>query len=216
MKQVQETTVPRKFDKVLSLGRACDTAFQIRRHFKQREAYPFDWLVTPYPALINLLERDFSGFLLDENLQADGKYVVDKGSGIAMMHDFETPALYQQTLDVVRAKYQRRIKRWLSLVNGGASILFVRSQQYVDHNNLGEEQSRALLKLLQQKYKNAKVHLLVQNPPGAAIPEVVEKNFWLLQLKPPDPWEWSGDDAAWSEMFQRVKRSMGRLRRGWR
>lgn len=156
--------------------------------------------------MTELIERDFSDFLMGENLTVEGKYVVDKKFGVSMLHDFENPILYQQTIDVVRAKYQRRIKRWLSVVNSSSSILFVRSQQYVGSNNIGEENARSLLKLLQKKYKNAKVHLLVQNPPGAEIPEVAEDDLWLLQLKAPDPWEWSGDNAAWLEMFQRVHR----------
>ena len=127
MKQPKKTIASGKFDKVLSLGHSCDTAFQIRRNFKQGEAYPFDWLMTPYPVLMELIGRDFSGFLMDENLEAAGKYVVDKKHGISMLHDFEDPNLYEWDVDVVRAKYQRRIKRWLSVVQTD-SLLFVRSQ----------------------------------------------------------------------------------------
>jgi hypothetical protein len=193
-----------KFDKVLSVGHACDTAFQIRRHFVQTEAYPFDWLTTPLTGLAALIEHDFAGFLDEGNLTPAGKYLRDTKYEVRFLHEFPDPTRFKENLAEVRAKYQRRIRRWLSVMKPGASVLFVRSEQFVNAANVNEEKARALLKLLQTKYKAVKIHLLVQNPPPAGIPEIVEDNLWLLQLKVPEPWIWSGDDAAWSEMFRRV------------
>jgi hypothetical protein len=205
MKASWPTAPRRKFDKILSLGQACDTAYQIRRIFKQGEAYPFDWLTTSFAGLIEMIEQDFAGFLDEQNLVPAGKYLLDQKLQMSFLHDFDDPAAFRETLEEVSAKFQRRIKRWLKLLNGGASVLFVRGQQYVNDDNLNEDKARALLKVLQHKYESAKVHLLVQNPPAAGIPEIIEDNFWLLQLKVPEPWEWSGDDEAWAEMFNRVQ-----------
>lgn len=195
---------PKHFHKVLSLGMACDTAFQIRRNFAQTEAYPFDWWITPYDGLRELIAGDFAGLLSEENLERSGQYVVDHRFGLAMMHDFENLERFRDTLDAVRAKYRRRISRWLALFTNPVSVLFVRGQQYADDSVIGESKARALLALLRDKYPKAQVHLLVQNPPEAGIPELMEDNLWILQLKTPDPWEWYGDNTAWREMFSRI------------
>ena len=84
------------------------------------------------------------------------------------------------------------------LQNNGGFLLDVNAA------NVNEEKARALLQLLQAKYKTVKAHLLVQNPPAAGIPKIAEENLWLLPLQVPEPWVWSGDDDAWSEMFRRV------------
>jgi hypothetical protein len=196
--------VRKQFDKVLSVGHACDVAHQVRRHFQQTEAYPFDWLTTPLDGLVRLVENDFADFLDETVLVAEGKYLRDARYGVRFLHEFENPARFRDNLADVRAKYERRIERWRRLMESGPSVLFVRSEQYVNAANIDEAKARALLALLRRKYARADVHLLVQNPPAAGISEVIDDNLWLLQLKVPEPWIWSGDDVAWSEMFDRV------------
>ena len=193
-----------KFEKILSLGHACDAAHQIRRHFHQTEAYPFDWLTTPLSGLMQLIENDFALFLDEGHLTPAGKYLCETKYGVRFLHEFPDPNRFRENLDEVRAKYQRRIQRWWSVMESGGRLLFVRSEQFVNAANVTEEKARALLKVLQQKYLKIKVHLLVLNPVAASIPVINEDNLWLLPLKPPEPWEWSGDDAAWSEVFERV------------
>jgi hypothetical protein len=183
---------------------ACDTAFQIRRNFAQTEAYPFDWWITPYQGLMELIAGDFDGFLADDHLAPSGKYVFDQRFGVGMMHDFEDPTRFRDTLDGVRTKYQRRIQRWRTLLRNPLSVLFVRGHQHANDTVMDATLARPLLALLGDQYPDVEVHLLVQNPPEAGIPELVEDRLWILPLDTPDPWEWSGDNAAWRDLFRRV------------
>jgi len=57
------------YDLIVSLGDWCAPAANIRRRFGTTEAMPFDWWITPYNALIQLLEEKFENVLKRENLE---------------------------------------------------------------------------------------------------------------------------------------------------
>src|SRR6266571_1185883 len=49
----------------VSLGASCTTAISLRDYNLRNAAYPFDWNVTSYHALCDVLEHDFDGYLND-------------------------------------------------------------------------------------------------------------------------------------------------------
>ncbi len=89
---------PASCRKIISLGRACDIAFHIRRCFGQEEAYPFDWLITPVEALTTLVRTDFDGFLDPASLFARPKGVLDRRLGIHFRHDWSQPSALAEEL----------------------------------------------------------------------------------------------------------------------
>jgi hypothetical protein len=192
------------FDLVVSLGQACDTSFQIRRRFGQSHSHPFDWLITPFSGLTSLIESGFEGFLRPGSVTQEHHYVLDKPTGAMFLHDFPDLAQFELHLDEVRSKYQRRIDRWNTAMHLGGRILFVRSQQYSDNNVIYRENAKYLLQLLNAKYPKVDSHLLVVNPAQAGIEEVREANLSLLRITPPDPFVWSGSDAAWDRCFAAI------------
>ena len=195
------------YAKIISLGQACDAANQIRRIFDQTEAYPFDWLVTPYDGLVAMIERRFADFLDEGNLEVERRGVLDTRYKVRLLHDFKDKHAFRQTLPEVKAKYLRRIERFDAILGAGGPILFVRSQQYDDADVVDEGRARRLLALLRRTFPDTPIDLLVQNPTAAGIPEVIEGGLWLLRLDPPDPFNWKGDPVGWETLFRRVLES---------
>ena len=80
----------RSFDHIVSLGAHCETTHHIRRRFGCDATQPFDWLVTPTLALVELLENDFSEMFLTRNMRViyDGDGVLCGRYGTVHYHDF--------------------------------------------------------------------------------------------------------------------------------
>ncbi len=194
-------TIPKNFTAIISLGRACDTSFQIRRIFGQETSWPFDWLITPYSALCSLIENDFQNFLKEDSLRGANDRVHDTRLGIEFLHDFKDNLSFQEELQFVQEKYFRRIERFLNLMQKSAKILFVRNHQYLNQDILREVESRTLLELLHKSYPSIESHLLVVNPFGVDFPEVQERYLSLVTIPQPEPFIWSGDNSAWDNVF---------------
>lgn len=188
--------------KVISLGRACDTAHQIRKNFDQPETYPFDWLITPLEALTALVSNDFEGFLREENLSAQPTYVEDVRYSVRLLHDFPDHKIESDILRVVQEKYDRRISRWRDALFNAEKILFVRGQQYNDENVMGAQQSADLLKCLEGLNLQADWRLLVQNPTEAHVELLSHGRLVMGELRMPEPFSWTGDDKEWSRWLQ--------------
>lgn len=194
-----------QFHRIISLGRACDIAYQIRRVFNQAEAYPFDWLVTPMSGLIKVIQSDFDGFIDADHLEIRDNRVVNQESNIVFFHDFEEQQIptFKQALPQVMDKYKRRIERWRTVVNSGNPILFVKGSNDTSLGVITEDQARLIYDTLTQAYPHCDVHLLCQNVPEAGIAPQRIGNIRIDNVRKPASAAWSGDDAAWSEMLTR-------------
>jgi hypothetical protein len=194
--------------KVVSLGRACDIAYQIRRHFGQTEAYPFDWLITPIDGLIKIIRSDFSGFLDRDQLIVKDGQVVHRDTDVIFVHDFEEAEVdkLDELLPAIAEKYARRIDRWRKVIHSHEPILFVRGSQSVGNGILADEDARSIYRALSKTYPRADIHLLAQNTPESHIETKSHGRIHMANVPMPTPFTWSGDDAAWSDVFQRVCR----------
>ncbi|WP_294538069.1 DUF1796 family putative cysteine peptidase [uncultured Rhodoblastus sp.] len=197
-----------RFDKVISLGLACGAAYQIRRRFDQTETYPFDWLVTQMNGLLQLLDGDFKGFLCKDNMVEHETYVEDTAFCIKFFHDFPENKCNDASMEEVREKYQRRITRWRGTIKQVSSVLFVRSMAF----NLADEvmdweQCERLGAHLDNLRSGMNWRLLVSNPSSSGIAPRSSKHIALRRLDfPMTPFVWSGDDQAWSDLFDSVLR----------
>jgi predicted Zn-dependent protease len=76
---------------LISLGRNCDVAFQLRMHGEENIPHYFDWLGTPTHGLIKVIELDFDVFHPDDlafNYDHPHPYVYDRITDIAFFHQF--------------------------------------------------------------------------------------------------------------------------------
>jgi hypothetical protein len=190
-----------KFVRVISLGQACDTAFHIRRVLGQPEAYPFDWLVTPFDAVVGLLERRFDGFLDPAQLKGRPKGVLCRRFGIRFLHDWKSAADPMQEYPEIKAKYDRRIARFLEAMETGGPILFIRSCQYADGDVVDAPRAARLHETLSRSFPAVDVHLIAHNPVDAGIPPALAERCSVLPMRQPAVWNWRGDFEAWDELL---------------
>ena len=95
---------------------------------------PLDWLRGPSaPRMMELVMRDFAGFMQQENMCFSGpgeandhfdRYI-DKANGISFMHDFPAGVALSESYPAVKAKYERRIERFLREVRSVNRVLLV-------------------------------------------------------------------------------------------
>lgn len=115
------------FSRVVSLGSFCGPALELERYGLRDASYPLDWVICGIQPTLCLLDTNFEGFLLLENLERDPlnpRIVHDLGSGVDLYHDFDPARSIAEQYEVVQARYRRRIVRFLA--GSGQRTLFVR------------------------------------------------------------------------------------------
>lgn len=142
---------------VISLGGDCSPSFHARRHGIRTAAYPFDWCLTPYVAVIDCINQSFAHFFQKENLIPSARsfyreelialiqaknydiyieknttpsWILDKKLGIIFNHDFTNrqPETIATEYQANYEKYQRRINRFYQAINSEKHIYFIRHQ----------------------------------------------------------------------------------------
>lgn len=195
------------FAKVISIGATCQTARQIRNLLEQREAYYFDWLISPLPAVMKSIENGFTGILQPENLSySDHRKIrlIDSINGLQYQHDFpvdeknDDPALREMILPdfvdhahLAREKYIRRALRTLDVLSSGVHILLVRYVQ--DASELAPQRRNELKKVFAHRFPSGQLSFLWASPHVEGFNTV--DDGWLCNL-PPSP-RWDGDAEGW-------------------
>jgi len=117
-----------RYRHVISLGYFCSTALELERFGFRDGSYPFDWVICNcFESALELLESGFDGVLDAQNLQRDRThaYIVHSvRPSVDLYHDFDPRLPIEDQLDLVRAKYRRRVRRLEQAMARGA--LFVR------------------------------------------------------------------------------------------
>lgn len=129
------------YDIIYSVGVTCAAATYLNRHFLRVTSGPLDWCGSAgeqgsFGYRMELIRRRFEGFFLKENLQKIDEEVEsfcdrfcdlyqDKGSGFYMPHEFPLGASVDELYPTVRAKYDRRIKRFYEKIQQNKRVLLV-------------------------------------------------------------------------------------------
>ena len=150
-------------------------------------AFPFDWNVTPIQATVELIRNDFEDFLDSSNLvflpPVNRLLFNEDGIEVEIKNDIITPAIcrrYQilfphdfprsgaEQLGTVKAKYNRRIDRLISLLQSETHLIFIthneqlndwQQEQYVaafgqQLTNCYGKWEQELAAVLDEKYPN--------------------------------------------------------------
>lgn len=145
------------YDVIINLGGDCQVAWQMHIHGIRNYALPFDKLITPFNALYKVLENRFANFLNPENLefrQEPSKYIVDTLYDIRLIHDFTFTKDFLAQYEAIKLVYDRRIKRFLTLMIESNHILFIRKI-------ITQEETVLLYQLLCTLYPEKNFDLLV-------------------------------------------------------
>lgn len=124
----------RSYDKIVSLGQSCTAGWQLRTQFPaQSEAYPFDWLITPFDSLCAAIETDLKHF--------DGQFeylpvqnaVLNTTTNILHPHDFDkTSKIDPKKAAQAVEKFRFIAARWSDLLASDSRVLFIRNEGDVD------------------------------------------------------------------------------------
>jgi hypothetical protein len=122
-----------RWDKIVSLGASCTVAWQIRNHFDQPEAYPFDWLILPLQTLEAALCADVRGFVAPGGITLVDGLPRNRRFPAVMPHDFDPAATgHEKEIPQVQRKYDALGDRWRDLLRSRQRVLFVRYQGEFD------------------------------------------------------------------------------------
>ena len=137
----------------ISLGPTCSVAYQLQKLGKKKESLPFDWIRCPnIKDVIHLITNNFQGFLdeisfvrddtkfplikdseiFDDVLDKETKIYRNEKLNLGFFHDFKDGV----TLEDVREKYNRRIKRFYETVKN--ECIFIRDDMYFHQENVDD------------------------------------------------------------------------------
>lgn len=190
--------MPQPYSPIISLGINCQVAYQLRLHGLRYEAYPFDWIICPFDALITLIENKFKNFLAPEYLQfictENEKHILNTLYGIKFLHDFKLTPQFMDDYEKVKTTYERRIQRFYQNLSKTCKALLIRRK-------ISKEQAFQLKQTLQKEFPFVDFLIL-------AIDNTLEikedwdithvKNFYMPIVPGQD---WKGDPALWKELF---------------
>lgn len=127
-----EWLTSRCYDAVFSIGRGCGCAFFLRRFHLRTMSGPMDWVAGSWQFLQRVahFEKRFAGWLQAENLEPPrrmGRIVgcEDRTLDLCFLHDFHLRMPFPEELELVRARYQRRHRRFFETVAQSKHILLV-------------------------------------------------------------------------------------------
>jgi hypothetical protein len=218
-------TGTRRYDRIVSIGSNCEVTWNLRNHFEISEAYPFDWWVTPYHALLALLDANFGGLFELENLVVtpDRRTVVDKRLNILHQHDF--PRDEQGFVDVdgfagqipaLREKFAYLAARFVNDLSG-KEVLFIRNRcgndpKYLvgDYGDLQPAQCVEICDRLKRLLPNTKFDIFATNKPGFEPFTYRDSNIFsdcIVDYRDSD--DYMVSPKGWSEMFVRNQIELG-------
>ncbi|MDQ0269728.1 DUF1796 family putative cysteine peptidase [Cytobacillus purgationiresistens] len=197
-----------EYNTVFSLGNLCLSAIQMKNNQIRPFSGVFDWIGTPKTDTVTtLIKSRFANFLNFNNLVPEkylserDLYVWDKFYDIGFNHDFYTDKnslTHLGGFPEVKAKYNRRIKRFLDSFETSERILFIRTE--AEYGDVKELQAT-----LNSMVKN-KFELLIVNHKN--IPTMIEKTWDIKHVtvvEMPDHEIWEGNDALWKQLLKDVK-----------
>jgi hypothetical protein len=197
----------RRYDRFISLGRHCQTAYQIRRYTGDETAFYFDWVGTPHRGLIQVLGNEFQESFQRDNLMLteDGTNVIDQSDGLCYRHSFSkiagqrniNPDAIAREFDEEQRKYNFLISRWRSTIST-QSVVFVRQ----DTPSVAE--AIELYDVLVGQAGANPVGLLFVIPPEHEL-FVEHHGIYVEQggTLPSGPDDWKGVELAWEEILSK-------------
>lgn len=185
------------FGHAVSVGGDCQPAHQIRRITGRHEAHVFDWLLVRADGVARLIDSGFDGWLQTGALSLETQpyaHIRDAAHNVHFLHDFPLEPGFEADADRVRAKYGVLVQRWHLLLASEAAVLFVWK---------GDEGRDAVAPIARalRRARGARPFRLL------ALRSDVQEADWQLPgvtnrfLRQPAPCDWTGDDAAWDDLF---------------
>ncbi len=191
------------FDHIISLGGACETAYNLRRHFGFATSYPFDWWISSVGGVAALLrDGDVDAFYRIEDLERSGSggSVRNTRYDIHLHHEFprdwKTPGQpvrddWPTRIDEPRRRTAYLAERLFGLAATARTLLFVRRLGLQDRSEVVTE----LLDALQARFPDSRIGVVAVDQ-GTKPPALNDVMTRISVPRPPGV-GWRGDASAW-------------------
>ena len=178
-----------KFDFVVSIGQGCASTSYLRRCNLQNFSFPFDWIAgAPFDVLTDYIINGFQNFLNIEDLEP---YILKEGhkndgpcdlyrnkrNNYHHFHDFTKNMPLEESFKIVKAKYDRRIKRFYECIDSSKKILFVWFSHFVP---LQDENFTESCKRLREHFQDKEIYMLVIENSSVKKEELLEDGHLLI------------------------------------
>ncbi len=182
--EIKEEKEKEKFDYIISLGGNCSVGLQLKKRRLRTCSFPLDWLYLENKEnaikMINEFRNDFSNSFavenlvtIDDNMNKYNHY--DKVSGYNFIHTFMHKDTDIKNLKKDEEKIKKRIKRLYSTCD--KKVAFIFSVRF----DLEDKYINELYKIINSKWKNAKLYVILFNTPEDS--EKDDGNLFVWRLK---------------------------------
>lgn len=103
----------KQYQYCVSLGWFCATASALQRYGLRSSAGPFDWMISDFDSVLQVMENNFCDYMSKENLREKEdniNVIVDTKYGFEYPHDIRTNL--EEDYPEIYKRYQRRIDRF--------------------------------------------------------------------------------------------------------
>lgn len=166
----------KKYDIIYSIGRDCACAMYMRKTNLRICSGPFDWLTNAsFEKRFELMLNNFTGFLDKDKLKPMPKptqfpydknndYYENVENGFYFWHDFPKDIDFDKAYDVVKTKYDRRIKRFYDNIKNKERVLLIWFSQL---DNTSDETVEDCCNRLCQKFGKTIDFLIIEHSDDA-------------------------------------------------
>jgi hypothetical protein len=130
---------PTPFNHIISLGSECDTALQLRRVGWLRTPSVFDWLITPWDALLAILQDNGARLAQQIYQTTDATAAACAAYGLLYWHEFPRHQgkvqITPEATATARGKLAHKMARLHATLSGSDTILLIRSGIKTDAPN---------------------------------------------------------------------------------
>ena len=205
----------RVYDHIVGLGYDCRLAYNLRRTFGFERAFPFDWWVTPLPALAAFLrepsvERLYDPRHLEPFMAKGGIFAIRNARyDIELHHEFprgEDGLVKPGWADHIPAAKARTQFLWRRLLTlpARSRLLFVRAAGPAERKTLkGGEYERLIGQVrlgLEAVLPGVDFELLLTDPPAA----IDASGILNLKVDDPNKDDWRGTPELWTTALARA------------
>ena len=207
------------FEQVLSLGAWCQVTEQLKRLQLLTTHSPFDWLVTPYDSLLDVIADDGCRFALDVRPTEDRTSMSCSSYGLLYHHEFSRDdaghvIIDDQHLMNTRAKLLHKMSMFDAACRSGRKTLFVRMGGHAeppvawpylsdDKAFLTADMNR-LAEILSRRFPALDYHVMFVNfTETTKFEPVANDRFSTHVIRWPihHPAGWEGETEAWRDLL---------------
>ena len=173
----------KSYDFIFGLGNACSCTQTLRAAGLQYLSFPFDWIIMgghgDLMRRISFIENEFEGWLEQKDLVKVRSYPEgnrdiyrNMSTDTIFNHEFKLNDDLTTHFPIIRAKYDRRIARFLSQLESSGTILVLRMDRPDQNIPTSPDECREALDRLRALYPRASIDMiLLSMSDGVAFPD---------------------------------------------